>query len=103
MKKLEFKAEDFSEYDGLKGLQQVTANRANAILQDYLDKNAVRVYGRIVEHEGDPIWASQRMNRDTHTGLLICVEELKREPCKHERSAKFGKGQVTLGLRCEDC
>lgn len=60
---------------------------------------AVRVYGI-----DDWIW-DQKINhkRDTHQALLIAIEELPKEKCKHQIIEYKNHGQpVTLG-RCGQC
>lgn len=77
---LEFTAEDFKEMPWPRNSHQY-ADRANALLREKL-KGAKRVTG----FSYDPTmlktewqWHTEGASEeDTHTGLLICIEEMKK-------------------------
>lgn len=89
MKKLEFTAEDFMFSPNGPGVLAFEACRmANARLAEML-KDAKVVYGKL-----DPWHSSFSTNKDlpyqdgskaTHRALLINVEELAPEPCRHPK------------------
>ena len=67
-----------------------TSYEAEKILAEYLDKNAVKVYGY-----RDDIYNYLRMHQygdpengpaphDTHTALLIDIQPIEKEKCEHE-------------------
>ncbi len=52
---------------------------ANAKLKEWLDA-APTVYG-----DNDGLWIDRnRYKNDTHSAKIVCIEQIKTEPCKHE-------------------
>lgn len=61
------------------------ADRANSLL-DQWRKEATVVNGKIKETNSgwDCAWTVGKSSADTHRALLIDIEPLHKEPCKHE-------------------
>lgn len=78
--KLEFKPEDFPAIYS-DSTKQMCAEEANKRLAEML-KDAVVVYS--AKGNLNPIWMDQRHLDDTHKALLIDVQPIFKETCRHE-------------------
>lgn len=88
MSKLEFKPEDFNALYGDCPLTKMSIVKiANARLAEML-KDAPVVYfddEASMNEKGTIDCATRKpRNKDTHRALLVNIEELPKEPCKHE-------------------
>jgi hypothetical protein len=97
MSKWKFEPSDFISLNsrGLWGIidTSVIAGVANAKLDAWLSEARV-MYGDTVINS----WSGVRETRDTHRALLIDIEELPKEPCKHEPIG--GDSLVSNRMRC---
>lgn len=106
-----FKMEDFNE-EYLTALAQNHSNytatkniaeRANEILNQYLEKNGVRVSGE----RFNSIWDLHEMIvgkpklADTHQALLINIEEIKK--CEHKEAVYVESHPNKTWFECRDC
>ena len=55
---------------------------ADKILAEYLEKNAVKVYKN--DKDNFALWDNDMNPDDTHTALLIEIQPIVKEPCKHD-------------------
>ena len=95
MNKLEFKPEDFkaNKVISVGGCYELTLNSAesraiadvaNRIFQDWLAQNSERVYGNIARYGFPNSFSKAQLDGNTHTGLLVCIEEIKKKCEEHE-------------------
>ncbi len=119
MKKDFFKPEDFifgedgSPFEGIAklfGLKEKASDFANEKLNKLIESWPV-VYG-ITEDANIPRlasleWEFMKRPKDTHKALLAFIEEIKKEPCKHEPNfTQFAideKYKTNLPLKCKHC
>ncbi len=108
-KKLEFIRDDFHVY-GWTGIDAGSAVKVAQARFDAWLSEQVRVYGR---QDSDGYWFISNNQPainvdlpDTHTALLVCIEEIQKKVCEHrpfvEYDSRFG---MTLGSipECKDC
>lgn len=78
------------------------ANIANDILEKWLSEAKV-VYGLVTPN----VWCEDKddfkSSMLTHRALLINIEEIKREPCKHEPKFEQGGVQSLTANTCKHC
>lgn len=87
MRKLDiFKPECFENHNGVRFTSTLCANVANAILQEYIEKNGVKVNGN--NDQSDRGWAfdERLLPTTTHTATLINIEPIKKKCVEHENS-----------------
>ncbi len=94
-----FKPEDFSSIMSNEGL----ACAANTKLQELIESWPV-VYG-IVEGLPSDIWGPENtLGFSSHKARLAFIEEIKKEPCKHEPKRNFQNGVEMLPEpKCYHC
>lgn len=89
-----FKPEDFEETKDLYGFEsyadrELAAKIVNNILDKHLESCPV-VYGNnFKSNDGSAfdigsVWNITKLNDKTHKARLFGIEEIKKEPCKHE-------------------
>lgn len=117
MSKLEiFKPEDFLnavEYipkGELRFAHVVFAERANAILNEFIEKNGVKVYSETyIENWKSSYWRTEsKTTGDTHQGYVINIELIEKKCTEHEPEwdAKEIPGHshlVETFYRCKNC
>lgn len=112
-----FSAEDFTQTPSMKeqhewekpiAYDEWLAMLANRRFEAWLKEQPV-VYGHDLNGECET-WnfAHYRDNypatSDTHTARLVCIEEIKREPCKHEpRTEIYNEGFNDFRVFMDDC
>ena len=96
-----FEPEDFDSITGFSSRKDI-ANLANAKLQQLIDASPV-VYGEYIKDSYG--WAMSESNGsgDTHKAVLFNIEELSKEPCKHEHSSVYDEHQRKYHDRCKHC
>lgn len=107
-----FKAEMFTSYDYRSNTPILTrgmcAEQANEILNKYIEENGVRVFGQR-SHYGllnmneyaDP--ENGPSDSNTHTGILINVQEIKKKCEKHEPD-RISLSSISAGKsQCKHC
>ena len=98
---MKFKPEDFEKHwlanRNYVWTSEGAAKVANDVLEKWL-KDAKVVYGWI----DSDTW-SGRHTDNTHRALLIQIEEIKREPCKHEPKFEQGGVQSLTANTCKHC
>lgn len=83
--------------------QVIVSEYANKIFTEWLQSQVV-VYGWLDSENESGIWTTSESQGDTHTARLVCVEELKREPCRHEPSdTSFTISPLSLSGFCNKC
>jgi hypothetical protein len=75
-----FEPSDFQGIERNQQIYQMCANIANAKLKKLMETWPV-VYGLSTSPE---LWTMQKQDMDTHRAHLAFIEELPKEPCKHE-------------------
>ena len=78
-----FTAEDFENYIKAIGLSNHVAKIVADIAESKLQCDAKVVYVCDYPWQSTTLHFAQPVDA-THTGLLICVEEIERKPCEHE-------------------
>lgn len=102
--KLEFKPEDFKEqsFAGTTTIIQA-AYDANKRLAEMLSSATV-----VYNNEKSPKynWSPTLIHDDTHKALLINIEPIVKEPCKHEDFMEYPRGVVGVWPKygkCNEC
>lgn len=60
------------------------------------------VYGHI-KSDGSLSFSTERSKMDTHKAVLFNIEELPKQPCKHEHSAIYDEHQRKYHDLCKHC
>lgn len=111
MSALIFEPTDFYFTDVPVVTSQVIAAKAQARFDAWL-KDAVRVYGKDAGCDRDNdrgTWVMKRhqVPSDTHTAILISIEEIKKEPCVHQpqiiRLPKGDTSDTWTNRTCKHC
>lgn len=96
--KLEFKPEMFTLMTGESTDSERSAKEANEIFNKWL-KDATVVYGH--EHNGQMhFFTDPDKATDTHKALLINIESIVKESCKHE---PYPESHVDKANFCKHC
>lgn len=104
-----FSAEDFVCALDMDALGRITIPSRNLIAQlanQKLQREAKVVYGAPFQSYCSTGFHEIKSKHDTHTGLLICVEEIERKPCEH--SVNIDSGGTMLEhekhiFKCNKC
>jgi uncharacterized protein involved in tolerance to divalent cations len=96
MNKFRFHREDFGETSLI--TKELAANIANRLLDEHLAKCQV-VY---TEMDTGDTWSDNQCLDDTHKAVLFNIEELVKEPCKHEVGRWEHSFGTTSGF-CKHC
>lgn len=101
-----FKPEDFEDYDSY--LRYNLCRDVNEKLNKLIESWPV-VYGNIfISNDGSAfdvgsVWNITKLNDKTHKARLAFIEEIKKEPCKHEPSKTrldFGGIPISICVHC---
>ena len=72
---------------------------ANVRLKTYIESCPVVYASKVQEWQ----WTEQKDLVDTHQAWLAFIEELPKEPCKHEPTVDFYGTHLTSKPRCKHC
>lgn len=103
-KKELFKPENFRHIVH-KEIEQQMADHCNAILQREVEKwPVVLQYKEGITSHWNTVDVLGRPDNPTHTARLAFIEEIKKEPCKHEPKRNFQNGAEMLPEpKCYHC
>ena len=96
-----FTPEDFEGTHGhyQKELHEAYCKIANEKLNKLIESWPV-VYGNFVDSRN---WTKHETSMDTHTARLAFIEEIKKEPCKHEPLELRTERQYVWAQECKHC
>lgn len=98
-----FKPEDFplSALSPAQGLPGASAKQAQEVFEKWLKENGKVVYG--IPESNFNRWQTFTSSDDTHTGLLIMVEEIKPKECEHKEILPVIINATGTHSKCADC
>jgi hypothetical protein len=101
-----FTPEDFNGHDGTDNdvfWNRMAASAANEKLNKLIDSCPV-VYGQGEQAGKSSLWNMNKQQNSTHSARIVFIEELPKEPCKHEPAdCWIGPSTVDWFKKCKHC